>query len=59
MTKNGKEGSKKSKNGYRKKINGSLYLFIQERNKNDKRNGEWWERKEQSIMARARAKKWT
>ena len=36
MTKNGKEASKKSKNGQRKKIHGSLYLLKEERNEHDK-----------------------
>ena len=40
MTKNGKEASKKGKNGYRRNINVSLHLVMEERNKNDKRNGE-------------------
>ena len=46
-TENCKEVSKKRENGYRKKINGSLYLFIGERNENQERNGELQERKEQ------------
>ena len=32
MTRNCKEANKKCVNGYRKKINGSLYLVIEERN---------------------------
>ena len=42
-----KKQAKKRKNGYRKKINGSLYIVMAETNENDKRNGEWKERKEQ------------
>ena len=56
MTKNGKETSQKSENGYRKKKNGSLYLLMEESNKYDKSNGEWQERKEQPTMVRTRAK---
>ena len=37
MTNNGKGESKKSKNVYRKKINGSLYLVMQEKHENDKK----------------------
>ena len=40
MSKNGKQVSKKCENGYRKKIHGSLYIVIEEINKNDKRNGD-------------------
>ena len=39
MAKNGKEASTKIENGYRKKINGSLYLPMEERNEYNKRNG--------------------
>ena len=54
MTKNGKEASKQSKNGHRKKINGNLYLLTEESNENDKKNGEWQDRKEQLKMARTK-----
>ena len=47
MTADGKEGSKKSKNGQRKEINKSVNLLMEERNEHDKRNGEWLERKGQ------------
>ena len=61
MTRNGNQGSEKSENGYKKEINGSLYLTTEERNECDKRNREWHERKEQPKMVRTRAKgkKWT
>ena len=54
MTINVKEESKKNGNGYGKKIKGSLYQIMQERNKNDKRNGEWQESKVQPTMGRTR-----
>ena len=56
MTKNGKEMSKTVKNGCRKKINGNVYLIMDERNENDKRNGERQKRNEQPKMARTRTK---
>ena len=56
MTNNGKEVSEKSKNGYRKKINRSLYQAMQERNENGKRNGEWQERKKTDNGKDYRAK---
>ena len=37
MTKNGKKGSKNSLNGHKKKVNGSLYILMKERNENEKR----------------------
>ena len=55
-TENGKEVSKNRENGFRKEINGSLYLFMEERNENNERNRELQERKEQLKMARARGK---
>ena len=46
MTKNDKEENKKILTGYRKKINCSLYILMEERNENYKRNGEWQKWKE-------------
>ena len=56
MTKNGKAASKKSKNGYRMKITGSLYKLTKERNENCKWNRKCQESKEQTITARTKAK---
>ena len=60
MTKNDKENSQKSKNGYRKKKNGSLYLLMEERNENDKRNGEWqeWKKQPKTVRTTAKGKNW-
>ena len=52
MTKNCKEANKKCVNGYRKKINGSLYLVIGI----EKRNEQWQERMDQMQIARTKAK---
>ena len=56
MTKNGKDMSQKRENRYRKKKNASLYLLMEERNKNAKMNVEWQERKKQPERAGTRAK---
>ena len=56
MTKNGKDMSQKRENGYRKKKNSGLFLLMEERNKNDKMNGEWQERKKQPERVGTRAK---
>ena len=45
MAKNGKDSSKRSEHGPRRKINGTVYLLTEEQEVNNKRNGEWWERK--------------
>ena len=52
MTKNCKEPIKKSVDGHRKKISEGLNVVREERVENDKRNGEWQERKEKPKMAR-------
>ena len=52
MAKIGKEASKKSKNGHRKMVKGSLYLIIEERNENDKRNRDGrrgWKKKKWTL----------
>ena len=59
MTNNGKEAIKKRENVYKKKINGSLYLIMEERNKIRKgrengrrgRNNQIWIGLEQIIRA--------
>ena len=56
MTRNGNEARKKSENGYRKNMKGSLYLLMVEGIEYDKRNGEWQERKEQWKVASTRNK---
>ena len=52
MTNNGKEVSNEKEHGHRTKINGSLNLHMEESNENEKRSGEWWERKQQLKMAK-------
>ena len=51
-SKNGIETSEKRKNGNRKKRNGSLYLVMQERYKNDQRNREWQKTKNKQKWQR-------
>ena len=41
--------------GAGKKVNGSLFLVMIERNEHVKRNGQWKDRKEQPKMAKTRA----
>ena len=45
-----KKGIENGKNEQRKKINGRLYLFMQDRSENDKRNGQQQESNEQPKM---------
>ena len=61
MIKNSKEARKDREHGPRKKIRWSIYLLMEERNVNDKRNGEWQRRKEQPKMAKTKAngEKWS
>ena len=55
MTTNGKEGIKWNENGCRNKINLSLYL-MEERNKNEKRNGEWKKTNETTEKVKTKRK---
>ena len=48
-----KQGNVRKGSG--KKVNGSLFLVMMERNEHVKRNGQWKDRKEEPKMARTSA----
>ena len=57
MTKNGKETSKKSENGYRKKINGAYTYLLRKEMKMKQRNEKMLEKKAQPKIATTKVKR--